>query len=149
MKIVVDTNLIFSAVLNTQSSIGDLLINGENVFQYYSCQYLRLELDSLRPKLKELSGLNDRQLDESIFQILSNISFIDEALIPYNLWHSVLPLVRDVDMDDIAFVALNEYLDAKLWTGDKKLYNGLKAKGYDNVVNVQEMVVLRNELEKN
>jgi len=33
------------------------------------------------------------------------------------------------------FVALNEYLDEFLWTGDKKLYEGLIKKGYGKVVN--------------
>lgn len=33
-------------------------------------------------------------------------------------------------MDDIAFVVLSEYLDARLWTGDKKLLQGLEAMGF-------------------
>jgi len=38
-------------------------------------------------------------------------------------------------MDDLVFVALNEYLDsALLWTGDKELYEALERKGYKKVV---------------
>ncbi len=32
MKIVVDTNLVFSAILNTQSNIGALILNSNNLF---------------------------------------------------------------------------------------------------------------------
>ncbi|GJM35619.1 MAG: hypothetical protein DHS20C18_46200 [Saprospiraceae bacterium] len=40
-------------------------------------------------------------------------------------------------MDDLPFVALTEYLDELLWTGDNQLYNGLKKKGYKKVVNFE------------
>ena len=35
MKIVVDTNIVFSALINTQSRIADLLMNSLNVFDFY------------------------------------------------------------------------------------------------------------------
>ena len=42
-------------------------------------------------------------------------------------------------MDDIVFVALTEYLNELFWTGDKELWEGLRARGYDKVVNFQEV----------
>ena len=45
MKIIVDTNIIFSGLLNTNGSIGDLIFNSEGVFQFYSCDYMRHEID--------------------------------------------------------------------------------------------------------
>ncbi len=44
MKIVVDTNIIFSALLNTNSKIGDLLLDPESKFDFYSCIYMRTEI---------------------------------------------------------------------------------------------------------
>ncbi len=44
MKIVVDTNIIFSALLNTNSTIGDLLFNSDKHFDFYSCSYMRYEI---------------------------------------------------------------------------------------------------------
>jgi len=42
-------------------------------------------------------------------------------------------------MDDLPFVVLTEYLDGLLWSGDKKLINGLRAKGYEKCVTTQEL----------
>jgi hypothetical protein len=33
-------------------------------------------------------------------------------------------------------------LDASLWTGDKILYNGLKAKGFEQILNSTDIKVL-------
>ena len=46
-------------------------------------------------------------------------------------------------MDDIAFVVLAEYLDAKLWTGDKKLLVGLEKHGFKRIVTTEELSSMR------
>ena len=51
MKLVVDTNIVFSAVLNSSSAIARILIGGRRYFQFYSCEFLRTELHKHRPKL--------------------------------------------------------------------------------------------------
>ena len=37
VKIIIDTNIIFSGLLNTDGTIGDLLLNSDGVFEFYSC----------------------------------------------------------------------------------------------------------------
>jgi predicted nucleic acid-binding protein len=44
----------------------------------------------------------------------------------------------DIDADDSDFIALTKYLKGKLWTGDKILYDGLKGKGFKQVLNTTE-----------
>ena len=41
MKIVVDSNIVFSAILNTRSNIGQLIINGSSHFDYYTIGLLK------------------------------------------------------------------------------------------------------------
>jgi predicted nucleic acid-binding protein len=57
-------------------------------------------------------------------------------------------LVRDIDMNDIAFVALAEFKSVKLWTGDKELMRGLARKGYTDFVTIDELFKLRSLLER-
>lgn len=61
-KIVVDTNILFSFLLNTQGSIGDLLFNEEGTFEYYSNEYMRYEIRKHWAKLKKISKLSDSEL---------------------------------------------------------------------------------------
>jgi predicted nucleic acid-binding protein len=147
MKIVVDTNLVFSAVLNTQSTIGDLILNSNNIFQFWSCHFLLEEINKHWNKLKEVSELEEENLLESYRVINNNIKFIDEGLIPKKYRLTAYELVKDIDLKDIVFVAINEYQKAILWSGDKSLVKGLRGQGYDKVITTNEMKNLRYRIE--
>ena len=145
MKVVVDTNIIFSALLNTNGTIGDLIFDSENVFDFYSCEYMRYEIKKHWIKLKHISKLTDTQLNESLFRLFTKIHFINEELIPKKLWLKSEKLAGDIDIDDTDFVALTLYLKGILWTGDKGLCTGLKAKGFEKVITTQELLISRTK----
>jgi len=147
VKFVVDTNIAFSAVLNTEGKIGDLLMNSHGIFEFHSCDTLRTELIEHKAKLLEISGISEEQLDQSIYQITDQIIFTSEALIPFEFWLKGANLVRDTDMNDIAFLALTGLLGAKLWTGDKELLKGLVKKGFRDFTTTEELYQLRILLE--
>ncbi|MBC7382889.1 MAG: hypothetical protein H7296_07815 [Bacteroidia bacterium] len=54
MKIIADTNIIFSCLLNSNGKIGDLLFNSDGIFVFYSCDYMRYEIEKHWDKLKRL-----------------------------------------------------------------------------------------------
>lgn len=147
-KMIVDTNIIFSCLLNSQGTIGDLLFNSENIFDFYSNQYMRLEIRKHWSKLKKISRLDDAQLEIAYDKMLTKLTFINEELIPENDWRKAETLVIGIDVDDVDFVALTRHLKGSLWTGDKPLYEGLKAKRFRTVYNTQDMIKLRNRLSK-
>ena len=139
MKIVVDTNIIFSLMLNTNGALGELFFNSDGIFYFYSCEYMRFEISKHWEKLKRISKLSDVELEESRFKIFSKINFIHEALIPQKIWMGAEKLVNDIDIDDVDFVALRKYLNGILWTGDKQLYTGLKNKKFKSVYNTLDL----------
>jgi predicted nucleic acid-binding protein len=144
MKFVVDTNIVFSAVLNTDGKIADLIMNSHGIFEFYTCNTLRIELKRHESKLLALSKLSEEALEESIFQITKQLTSIDESLITFEMWMKAVNLVRETDMDDVVFVALAEFLGIKLWTGDKELMRGLAKKGYTNFIMTDELYKLRD-----
>jgi len=149
MKIVVDTNIIFSSLLNSDGVIGDLIFNSSKHFEFYSCSYMRFEIQKHWGKLKKISKLSDEQLEVSYAQILTKIKFINEEIIPVDIWLSSEKITKDIDVDDTDFVALTRFLKATLWTGDKVLYNGLKEISFKKVLNTSDLLELRNIKRKN
>src|SRR5690606_532709 len=133
-----DTNIIFSALLNSNGTIGDLIFNSDKQFEFYSCGYMRYEIQNHWGKLKKISKLSDEQLQISYVQLLSKIKFINEEIIPKNIWEEAEEITKNIDIDDTDFVALTKFLKATLWTGDKVLYNGLKQARFKKVLNTTE-----------
>ena len=74
MKIVVDTNIIFSALLNSNSAIGDLLFNSGDTFEFYSCTYMRFEIQKHWERLRKISKLPEEQLQISFTQVLQSLN---------------------------------------------------------------------------
>ena len=134
-KIIVDTNIIFSCLLNSQGTIGDLIFNSKAIFDFFSNEYMMFEIRKHWDRLLKISKLTDIELQISFDKLLTRLTFISEQLIPESIWHNAEVLVADIDVDDTDFVALTKYVKGGLWTGDKPIYNGLKTKGYRSVYN--------------
>jgi predicted nucleic acid-binding protein len=145
MKIVVDTNIVFSALLNSNSHIGRLLLDTRDKFEFYSCKYLQKEIRRHIDKIRQYSGLNDDDLCELTSMIENRIFFIDEELLPLPVIAEAQEWVSGIDFDDFAFVAIASYLDGWLWTGDKKLMSGLREKGYDHVLSTSDLCNMLDE----
>lgn len=140
-------NIIFSALLNSAGKIGRVLTYSRPPFSFYSCDFLKIELFKHRNKLLKYTQLSPDVLDEYEQIITSNITFINEELIPADFFSDAIALVKDVDYKDVPFVALTKYLNGKLWTGDKKLIEGLISKKFDAIVTTALLFDLTNSIE--
>ena len=138
-RIVLDTNIIFSAFLNVNSRIGQILIRGDDYFEFYSPEYVRFELFKHKEKIKSVAGLSDEAYTEVYELIFRNIKIINHALIPFEIYKMSETLCVNIDQDDTVFVALSISLKAKLWTGDLKLTNGLKKKSFRQMISTEEL----------
>jgi predicted nucleic acid-binding protein len=147
-KIIVDTNIIFSCLLNSTGTIGDLIFNSEDVFEFYSNQYMKSEILKHWNKLKKISKLTDSELETSYEKLLQRIIFINEELIPEKEWLKAAQIAGDIDIDDTDFIALTKYLKGTLLTGDKELYHGLKSKRFRSVINASDLIKLRTRMSK-
>ncbi len=143
-KIVVDTNIIFSTLLNSNGTIGDLVFNSDQFLKFYSCDYMRYEIRKHWTKLLNISRLTEEQLQDAYEKVLTKITFTNEALITTRIWLKAEQTVQDIDFDDVDFVALTNHLKGCLWTGDKELYDGLKEKRFRCVYNTADMVKQRD-----
>jgi predicted nucleic acid-binding protein len=128
-KIVVDTNIVFSTFLNINSRIGQVLLSVGH-FQFFAPDYIRHEVLHHKPKIKKIANLTENEFIELYELILGNITVLNLSLIPTETFQKAEMMCRSIDLDDTAFVAVTDFIGGKLWTGDLKLINGLKEKGY-------------------
>jgi predicted nucleic acid-binding protein len=81
MKIVVDSNIVFSAILNSKSKIGQLIINGSQYFDFYTVGLLKNEIIEHSDEILKLTGFTQYEFSETFQLITSRIKFVDDILL--------------------------------------------------------------------
>ena len=147
MRIVVDTNIIFSALINSSGTISDLLFNSKRVFQFFAPTIIDDELHKHSDKLAKFSRLNPSEVSLLRSYLIQRITLIDLEQIRSESWHKALRLTKNIDEFDAPFVALAVEIEGILWTGDKALLKGLNKQDFDHVINTSGLKNLRMELE--
>lgn len=105
------------------------------------------ELDRHHGKLISISKFPEPDIFFLKKMVLSKLTLVDLATIDQDTWTKAISLVDHIDEFDAPFVALSLKMDTYLWTGDKKLITGLKDLGYNQVIDTDALMVLRNALD--
>jgi predicted nucleic acid-binding protein len=143
VKIIVDANIVFSGILNSNGKIGDLLINSKKYFNFIAPEFLRHEIKTKYQRLQSISGLSIERIMEAGYQVCKEITFISEEQIDPGFWNESLDLVHNVDIKDIQYVAYAKQFRCKIWSGDKKLFKGLREKEFVNLATTDELFAIR------
>jgi predicted nucleic acid-binding protein len=146
VNILVDANIVFSGILNSNGKIGDLLINSGKLYNFIAPDFLRNEIKNKYQRLQNISGMSLEQIQESEYQICKNITFISEDQILDMYWIEAFELVKDIDPKDVHYVAYSKQFKCKLWSGDKKLIKGLQSKNFTNVLSTTELFDLNQKI---
>lgn len=126
---VVDTNIVFSALLRAETSFARLILgSGRPLFINES---VLVELFRHKERIVALSKLPATDVVRLHYILMRRLSIAKEDLIEPAHRQRAYELCADIDPADAPQVALVLQLDGLLWTGDKKLRTGLSAKGFD------------------
>jgi predicted nucleic acid-binding protein len=145
LKVVIDANIVFSAILNSNGKIGDLLINSRKCLIFIAPDFLRTEIFKHHARLSKISGMSVELIREAEFQIYKDINFISEEQIKKSTWLFAEKLLADIDPKDIHYVAFSKQFRCKIWSGDKELMKGLSKKGFTNCITTDELFKWRND----
>ena len=132
MRIVVDTNIIFSALLRKENHYANLLIKNEEEHTFYGVYFTFVELFKHKERIAKYSKLPEDTLLEVLYELLKRIHIVNDDLISNQSWRQAIQLAHDVDIKDVPNIALTIELEGKLWTSDTALKNGVRAKGFND-----------------
>ena len=127
--IIIDTNIIFSALLNKNSNFASTLLLGD--YQFYIAELVLVELFKYKDKILKLSKLSEEDIFSFYHILLKRINLYKEDLIDGENLKLAYDLCKNIDVNDVIHVALTLELQGKLWTGDNKLKRGLISKGFN------------------
>lgn len=107
--VIVDTNILFSALLNSQSSFAETLLKSEH--QFFICEQILMEMFKHKEKIARLSKLPEPDLIRFYYVLLKRLYLFKEDLISLENRKKAFELCRDVDETDTPHVALTLELD--------------------------------------
>ncbi len=136
-KIIIDTNIVFSSLISHSQTLRDIIFNDN--FKFFAPNYLFIEIFRKKEKIEKHSKLNSSDFNLYLNYILENINFINIQDISKSNLIKAYQLCKDIDPNDTIFVALSLQTAYSLWTGDKILYDGLKSKDFQQVVNTDDI----------
>jgi len=114
MKLVCDTNVVFSALI-AGGKTRELILSDET--DLYAPEFFFSELDNHRHEIEEKSNLSEEQIG-----LLLNVLFKDTEVVPREEFEDDLErastLISGTDPDDVPFLALSLSLDVGIWTDD-------------------------------
>jgi len=140
MKVIADTNIIISALINAKGKEADIILNPSYALDKYTCYFLYDEIQKHRGKIFRATGIKEPEFLDVYFTITKRIKFINEEQIPESVWKKALSYTTGIDEDDTPFIALALYLDGYLWTGDKKLLRGVSARVFKKFLTTDEII---------
>lgn len=136
MKIVVDSNIIFSTFISGK----DYYLNIFRVNNIYLPDIVFSELNKYETYLIKKTKLNQAEFRMLVKMLFDEVTVIPKFAISAENWKNAYHICKDIDEKDTPFVALSLELNVPLWTNDKKLIDGLKKKGFNNILTTEELL---------
>ncbi len=140
MNLVVDSNIVISALISPSGVIAKIIFTRLQEAKLYAPEYLYFEVIDKQEKIQRLAGYTTDEFYELLHILLKRLELIDHSIINEENKTNAFKLVADIDIKDVEYVALTLQTEHKLWTGDKALINGLKAKGFTKIIDTAELI---------
>lgn len=127
--VVVDTNIVFSALLKEASPFAETVLAGKRRFVVN--ELVLTELFRHKEKIVRLSQLGEEEVVRLYYELVRELELYKEDLLSSASRREAYELCADVDETDAPHVAITLEIDGLLWTGDERLKKGLQSKGFN------------------
>ena len=104
-----------------------------NVSEFYT-DFIFNEIDEYQNTIFDKTKLDRLQLIDYTNQILSKITILPRYVVSENNSQKATDLTKDIDFNDVWFIALALEYKLPLLTRDTKLFNGLQKKGFKDII---------------
>jgi len=127
---VIDTNIVMSMLISGKSHYKAIL----SVYNFYLPEYSLTELDEHKDIIFEKTRFNEQELQDFVYFVFKSITVIPNIALSNKSIKTANELCNNIDIDDVAFVALSCDMNIPLLTRDEILYNGLRKNSFKKVI---------------
>lgn len=142
MDFVVDTNIIFSILIKPKGKVYEMFRTLSYSHSLFISEVTLLELKEHQNRIIRLSALSLPDFELLKGELLSHCSIVVSRFISDEILLETYQVVEKYDKNDMAFVATTIHLNALLWSGDKKLFTGLRRDGFMQIISTNELIAM-------
>jgi predicted nucleic acid-binding protein len=114
MKFVLDSNIIFSALIKKSTTRNIIL---SDVFELHAPEYIFSEITKHKELLLQKSKMNEEELDALLLLLQKHIRLVPKEKYNENMALAE-DILKDIDITDSPFLALALALNCKIWSND-------------------------------
>lgn len=139
MVVIVDANIIISALINPHGDIAKMLLSEWKSLDFLIPEYAIQETLAQKNKLSKQFNVSDLLFD-SFLKALNDVALIySQEFISEKDFELSKSMVQKIDPKDAIYVVFSLALDALIWTGDLKLCKALRKKGFQNIITTTDL----------
>ncbi len=139
MTVIVDANIVISAIIKPESEIAEILLILNNIIEFVLPEYALEEITEHENEICTEYDISPAVFQVRLDKISKGLLIFSSNLLDNDILYRAEQIVRQVDIDDTIYVAFSITLDALYWTGDRKLYRALRRTGFNDVINTAEL----------
>ena len=109
MNVVLDINILFSALLQNRSAFAEEIFLAEADF--LCPHFTMVELFKHKERIVQLSNMTEPKVLELLYRLLEQIQFVNESQLELVHRQAAYDLCHDIDLKDVHFVALTLQTD--------------------------------------
>ena len=137
-RYVADANVIFSTLISGRENYLRMFTD----FEILLPDFALLEIQEHQTRILEVTHVNPEDFRELTLRIFGYLTVVPNMLISTRNYLAAYQLCKDIDEEDTAYLAVAIEFDVKLISKDEKLVNGLRAKGFQNIIHLSEFFAL-------
>lgn len=125
MKVVIDTNIFISALINKESLIREIIINSD--FDFLFPEFEFQEIYKYKDEILRKSKLSEIEFIKATSTLLNHVRIINYEEI-YDYYSEAFQIMHEIDSDDIIFIATALTFNAVIWSEDShfKMQNRIR-----------------------
>lgn len=140
---IADANVIYSGLISGRNEYISLA----SKHRLYLPDFGLTELQQYQQVIFEKTRQQPDALKQYTLTLFEKITVVPNLLISFPDYRSAFELCKGIDVKDVTYVALSLELNHPLLTRDKPLATGLRAKGFTNVVLLDELFAQADDID--
>ena len=138
MVVVVDANILIQCIINIKGNTAALILKNSSYIDFIVPEFILKEIKGKESKIYSSSNLRKPGFNQNLQLLFDHLIVFKDDEVSEIIFKKAYEMVKDIDIDDVIYIAFAIALESLLWTDDFKLLKAMRRKGFNSIVMTKE-----------